>query len=82
MQQTPSKLYKSPLLIQALRDAFCTFALTRQNVGLQVRYVERPEFSLQLQILTALAFLPLQDVVRGFVAVCIEIRTNFGNVAD
>ena len=33
-------------------------------------------------MLTALAFLPPQDVVRGFVAVCIEIRTNFGNVAE
>ena len=32
--------------------------------------------------LTALAFLPPQDVVRGFVAVCIEIRTHFGNVAE
>ena len=35
-------------------------------------------------MLTALAFLPPppQDVVRGFLAVCIKIRTNFGNVAD
>ena len=48
-----------------------------QNVGLQVRYVKKPEFSFQLR-----TFLPLQDVVRGFVAVCIEIRTNFGNAAD
>ena len=52
-----------------------------QNVGLQVRYVEEPGFALQLRMLTALAFLPPQDVVRGFVAVCIEIRRNFGNVA-
>ena len=29
-----------------------------QNVGLQVRYVEEPEFVLQLRMLTALAFLP------------------------
>ena len=40
-----------------------------QNAGLQVRYVEEPEFALQLRMLTALAFLPPQDVVRGFVAV-------------
>ena len=53
-----------------------------QNAGLQVRYVEEPELALQLRMLTALAFLPPQDVVRGFVAVCIEIRTNFGNVAE
>ena len=46
-----------------------------QNVGLQVRYVEKPEFVL-------VAALVFQDIVRGFVAVCIEIITNFGNVAD
>ena len=44
-----------------------------QNAELQVRYVEEPEFALQLRMLTALAFLPPQDVVRGFVAVCTEI---------
>ena len=43
-----------------------------QNVGLQVRYVEKPEFAL----VAVLVFLPSQDVVRGFVAVCIEIITN------
>ena len=50
-----------------------------QNAGLQVGYVEETEFALQLRMLTALAFLPPQGVIRGFVAVCIEIRTNFGN---
>ena len=44
-----------------------------QNVGLQVRYVEEPEFALRLRMLTALT---------PNVAVCIEIGTNFGNVAD
>ena len=53
-----------------------------ENVGLQVRYVEKPEFALQLRMLTTLAFLPSQDVVRAFITLCIEIRTNFGNVAD
>ena len=33
-------------------------------------------------MLTGLTFLPPQDAARGFAAVCIEIRTNFGNVAD
>ena len=53
-----------------------------QNAGLQIRYAEEPGSALQLRMLTALAFLPPQDVVRGFVAVCIEIRTNFGNVTS
>ena len=53
-----------------------------QNFELQLRYVEKPEFALQLRMLTALAFLLPQDVARGFVAVCNEIRTNFGNVAN
>ena len=48
-----------------------------QNAGLQVRYVEEPEFSLQLWM-----FLLPQDVIQGFVAFWIEIKTNFGNVAD
>ena len=52
-----------------------------QNVRLQVRYFEEPEFPFNSRMLTALAFLPTKDV-RGFVAVCTEIRTNFGNVAD
>ena len=46
------------------------------------RYGEEPELAFQLRMLTALAFLPPQNVVRGFVAVCIEIRTHFGNVAE
>ena len=72
--------------MQTLRSAFSTFASTygnnHLNVGLQVRYVEEPEFALQLRMLTAVAFLPAQDVVRGFINVCIEIRTTFGNVSD
>ena len=43
-----------------------------QNFELQLRYVEKPEFALQLRMLTALAFLLPQDVARGFVAVCNE----------
>ena len=53
-----------------------------QNVGLQVRYVKEPEFALQLRMLTALAFIPPQYVVRRFVAVCVEIRASFGYVAN
>ena len=46
-------------------------------LDLQVRDVEEPEFALQLQILTALAFLPPQDVVRGFLAVCRRLKKNW-----
>ena len=80
---TDISLSKQSLLMQTLRGAFSTFASMHvQNVRLQVRYLEEPEFAHQLRMLTALAFLPPQDVVRGFVTVCIEIRTNFGNVAE
>ena len=43
-----------------------------QNIGLKVRYWEEPEFALQLQMLTALTFLPPKDVVRGFSAIRLE----------
>ena len=39
--------------------------------------MEKPEFAL----VAALVFPPSQDVVLGFVAVCIEIIKNYGNVA-
>ena len=59
--------------MQTLRNAFSTFAPTygnrNQNVGLEVRLVE--EFALQFRMLTVVAFLPPQDVVRGFAAVSI-----------
>ena len=53
-----------------------------QAAGLQVRYLEEPEFALQLRMLTALAFLPPQNVTAGFVSVCNEIRRNFGDAAE
>ena len=44
--------------------------------------MDETEFALQLLMLTAPALLSPQDVVWGFLAVCIEVRTNFGNAAD
>ena len=50
---------------------FCmeTYGNRHQYVGLQVRFVE--EFALHFRMLTAVAFLPPQNAVRGFAAVSI-----------
>ena len=76
---------KQSLLMQMLTEAFSIFASmyasTFKMLDYNFTYMEEPEFARQLRMLTALAFLLPQDVVRGFVAVCIENRTNFGNVA-
>lgn len=44
--------------------------------------MEETEFSLQLQMLGALVFIPPQDVVRGFAVVCNKIMRNFAYVLE
>ena len=44
--------------------------------------MEEPELALQLQMLTVLALLLHQDVVRRFAAVCNEIRRTAGDIAE
>ena len=44
--------------------------------------MEKPEFALQLGILTVLAFLPPQDIVQGFAAMYNNIRVNFDDVTE
>ena len=51
-----------------------------QNIGLKIRYVEEPEFVIQLRMLTVLAFLRPQDILRGFGAACNKISKNVGDV--
>ena len=46
------------------------------QIGLHVRYMEEPEFALQLGILTALALVPPQ-AFQGFAAICNKIRVKF-----
>ena len=78
-------LFKQSLLMQTLRDAFSAFAPTYGSMFKMLDYkldISRNQnLPFNSRMLTALAFLPTKDV-RGFVAVCTEIRTNFGNVAD
>ena len=50
-----------------------------QNIGLQVRYVEEPEFVPQLWMLTVLALL---FTSRWFPAICNKIRRNIGNGSE
>ena len=49
---------------------------------IEISAMEEPEFDLQLKMLTALAFLPPQGVVRGFSAIFNKIKKNFGDVTE
>ena len=53
-----------------------------RNLGMQARYNQEPEFALHLRMLCALAFLPPNDVINGFVALCQQIRNTFNADAD
>lgn len=44
----------------------CIWRKVQQIPGLQLRYTEDPEMALQIRQLAALAFVPVQDVVRAF----------------
>ena len=44
-----------------------------QRAGLQERYMNDPEFGLQLRMIAALAFVPPQDVVNSFDELCVAI---------
>ena len=54
----------------------------KQRAGLQERYMNDPEFGLQLCVIAALAFVPLQDVVNSFDALCIFIRNQYDRDTD
>ena len=70
-------LFKQSLLMQTLRDAFSAFAPTYGSMFKMLDYkldISRNQnLPFNSRMLTALAFLPTKDV-RGFVAVCTEIR--------
>ena len=53
-----------------------------QRLGHQVRYVEEPEFSLCLRMLSALAFLSPQNVIPGFEELFNDVRANYQDVVD
>ena len=53
-----------------------------QRAGLQERYMNEPQLSLQLGMIAALAFLPPQDVVNSFDQLCVVIRNQYNEDAD
>ena len=53
-----------------------------QRSGLQERYINDPEFALDLGMISALAFLPPNDVQNSFDHLAALIRNQYGNGAD
>ena len=53
-----------------------------QQSGLQEHYTNYPEFALHLRMISALAFVPPNDVQNSFVQLAVLIRNQFGNSAD
>ena len=53
-----------------------------QQSGLQERYINDPEFALHLRMISALAFLPPNDVQNSFDQLAALIRNQYGNATD
>ena len=53
-----------------------------QQSGLQERYINDPEFALHLRMISALTFLPPNDVQNSFDQLAALIRNQYGNGAD
>ena len=53
-----------------------------QQSGLQERYINDPEFALHLRMISALAFLPPNDVQNSFDQLAALIRNQYGNGTD
>ena len=53
-----------------------------QRAGLQERYMNDPQFGLQLRMIAALAFVPPQDVVNSFDELCAVIVNQYDGDAD
>ena len=53
-----------------------------QNLGLQNHYQDDENFALWLRMLSALAFVPPNDVIRYFELLIDEIRNNFNDECD
>ena len=51
-----------------------------QQSGLQERYINDPEFALHLRMISALAFLPPNDVQNSFDQLAALIRNQYGNM--
>ena len=53
-----------------------------QGTGLQERYMNDPQFGLQLRMIAALAFVSPQDVVNSFDELCVIIRNQYDGDID
>ena len=53
-----------------------------QNLGLQNHYQDDENFALWLRMLSALVFVPPNDVIRYFELLIDEIRNNFNDECD
>ena len=50
--------------------------------GLKERYLNEPQFGLQLRMIAALAFVPTQDLINSFDELCVSIRNQYDGDAD
>ena len=53
-----------------------------QPAGLQERYMKKPEFGLQLRIITALPFVLPQNAVNSLDELCVNIGNHYDGDAD
>ena len=53
-----------------------------QQSELQERYINDPEFALNLRMISALAFVPPNDVQNSFDQLAVLIHNQYGNGAD
>ena len=53
-----------------------------QSLGMQDRYNDEQEFALHLRMISAVAFLPPNDVINGFDDLCVEIRNLYNGDVD
>ena len=53
-----------------------------QQSGLQERYINDPEFALHLRMISALEFVPPNDVQNSFGQLAALIRNRHGNAVD
>jgi hypothetical protein len=53
-----------------------------KTLGMQVRYNTDQEFALHLRMISAIAFLPPNNVIDGFEVLCDAIRNHYGGDVD
>ena len=59
-----------------------TYWSLSERAGLKERYLNEPQFGLQLRMIAALAFVPTQDLINSFDELCVSIRNQYDGDAD